>query len=257
MSIELEHVSFSYPRHVVLDDISFSARDGELVSVLGPNGAGKSTLFRCMLGFLNFSGVIRIGGHDIRTLSRPETAMEVAYIPQSSVPVYNYTVLDAVLMGVTNRLGLTQLPGSEHRQAAMDILDSLGISHLAQRGCAHISGGERQLVLLARALIQNARLLIMDEPTANLDYGNQYRVMERISSLSALGYTIIFSTHDPNQALMHASRVLVLSDGHILADGTPALSLTEDTLSRLYGIPVSRKSIETGSGSTLICFPGK
>ncbi|MBP5166430.1 MAG: ABC transporter ATP-binding protein [Oscillospiraceae bacterium] len=257
MSIELDHVSFSYPRRTVLDDVSFTAGKGELIALLGPNGAGKSTLFRCMLGFLRCGGSISIDGRGIRSFTRAEAARELAYIPQAVSPVFNYTVLDTVLMGVTGRLSLAEMPGEEHRRTAMDILDSLGIAGLADRGCGQISGGERQLTLLARALIQNAGILIMDEPTANLDYGNQHRVMERISALSARGYTVIFSTHDPNQALMHASRVLVLSDGRIMTDGSPASSLTEETLSSLYGIPVSRRRVDTENGGTLICFPGK
>jgi iron complex transport system ATP-binding protein len=257
VSIELDNVSFSYPSRTVLDGVSFTAGKGELIALLGPNGAGKSTLFRCMLGFLRCGGRITLAGRDIRSFSRAEAARELAYIPQAVSPVFNYTVMDTVLMGVTGRLSLTEMPGEEHRRAAMEILDGLGIASLADRGCGQISGGERQLTLLARALIQNAGILIMDEPTANLDYGNQYRVMERISELSSRGYTVIFSTHDPNQALMHASRVLVLSDGRIMTDGSPASSLTEETLSSLYGIPVSRRSVDTESGGALICFPGK
>ncbi|MBQ3405075.1 MAG: ABC transporter ATP-binding protein [Oscillospiraceae bacterium] len=256
MSIEITDLSFSYEKHQVLHNIDFSAHDGDLVAVLGPNGVGKSTLFRCMLGFLKpQSGEIIINGHNIRDMDSRAVAREIAYIPQSVSPAFNYTVQDTVLMGLTNQLGTFRSPKKEHVERVLSILDSLGIAHLRHRGCARISGGERQLTLLARALIQNAKVLIMDEPTANLDYGNQYRVMERIGSLADKGYTIIFSTHDPNQALLHTSRALVLSDGHVLASGPSKDVLTEDVLSSLYGIDVSIHDLNYGDSRCMVCTP--
>ena len=122
-----------------------------------------------------------MNGKDMHTLTRAEVAKEIAYIPQSIIPIFNYTVLDTVLMGTTNSLKAFESPSVAQKAHALEILDSLGIAHLSYRGCGNISGGERQLVLLARALIQDAKILLMDEPTANLDYGNQYKVMKRIS----------------------------------------------------------------------------
>jgi iron complex transport system ATP-binding protein len=258
VSLEIRELSFSYGEADILKNASFSARDGDLVAVLGPNGAGKSTLFRCILGFLKpKSGKIQINGKDAGSLSRPELAREIAYIPQISPPTFNYTVLDTVLMGLSNRIGLFSSPTAEHRALAMDALDSLGIGHLGGRGCAMISGGEKQLMLLARALVQNAGVLVMDEPTANLDYGNSFRVMERIESLSKRGYTVIFSTHDPNQAFRHATRVLVLKKGGILAEGPPGQALTEDTLSELYGVGVAVRKVEAGGVSVPVSLPFK
>ena len=257
VKIEAKNIEFSYKALPVLRDLSFSASGGDVVAVLGPNGVGKSTLFRCLLGFLRpQKGEIIVDERDLRTMSRAETASHIAYIPQSVSPVYNYTVLDIVLMGLTNTLGIFHSPGTREVEKSIATLDSLGISHLKYRGCGQISGGERQLALLARALIQDAGILIMDEPTANLDYGNSWRVMDRITSLAADGYTVIFSTHDPNQAFMHANKVLVIQDGRVLAFGPPAEALSEELLSGLYNIDVSVRKIPFNGGETLVSLRG-
>ena len=158
-------------------------------------------------------------------------------------------------MGMTAQLGVFEQPGQAQREKAVQMLRALGIEKLSSRGCMKISGGERQLMLLARALVQDASMLIMDEPTANLDYGNSCRVMERVKKLGQTGYTIIFSTHDPNQAFSYATKVLALKDGGVMAVGAPEAVLTEDVLSRLYGIPVARCEIETVFGRKTICMP--
>ena len=190
----------------------------------------------------------------MRTLDRRAAAREIAYIPQSCVPSFNYTLLEVVMMGLTNRIGVFDAPRPEHKTAALEAMESLGIAHLAQRekalqmlralgieklssrGCMKISGGERQLALLARAMVQNARVLVMDEPTANLDCGNSALVMERVSALAGEGFTVIFSTHDPNQAFRYATQVLALQGGGVLAAGRPEAALTSETLTKLYGV---------------------
>ena len=256
MSIEVKHLRFCYGARPVIGDVSFTAEKGELLAVLGPNGVGKSTLFRCLLGFLKpVSGEILVDGRNQETYSRRELARKLAYIPQSHTPAFDHTVLDSVLMGMTAQLGVFEQPGEVQREKAMQMLRALGIEKLFDRGCMKISGGERQLMLLARALVQDASMLIMDEPTANLDYGNSCRVMERVKRLGQNGYTIIFSTHDPNQAFSYATKVLALKDGGVMAVGAPEAVLTEDVLSRLYGIPVARCEMETAFGRKTICMP--
>ena len=223
MQIEVSGLVFSYGGADVLKDVSFCADGGERIAVLGPNGVGKSTLFRCLLGFLEPKrGCVKVSGRDVRSYSRRALAAELAYIPQSYSPAFDHTVLDSVLMGLSAQLGTLEQPGPVQTRAAMQILTELGIDGLAGRGSMHISGGERQLMLLGRALMQNAHTLIMDEPTASLDYGNSFRVMQRIESLSAGGYSVIFSTHEPNQAFRYATKVLALKDGRVLAFGPPA-----------------------------------
>ena len=221
----------------MLHDITFTAADGDIAAVLGPNGVGKSTLFRCVLGFLAPSeGGILVNGKDMRTLDRRAAAREIAYIPQSCVPSFNYTLLEVVMMGLINRIGVFDAPRPEHKTAALEAMESLGIAHLAHRESGRVSGGERQLALLARAMVQNARVLVMDEPTANLDCGNSALVMERVSALAGEGFTVIFSTHDPNQAFRYATQVLALQGGGVLAAGRPEAALTSETLTKLYGV---------------------
>lgn len=257
MKIEAKGVEFSYKEHPVLHGLDFCADAGDVVAVLGPNGVGKSTLFRCLLGFLQPQrGEVLIGGRDIHTMSSAETARHIAYIPQTVSPVFNYTVQDTVLMGLTNQLGTFQSPKQKDVEKVTEVLESLGIAHLRYRGYEQISGGERQLTLLARALVQNAEVLVMDEPTANLDYGNSWRVMERVAALAGGGYTVIFSSHDPNQAFLHANQVLVVKDGSVLAAGPPREVLTEEVLSQLYNIKVLIRSVPYLGGETLVSLPG-
>ena len=256
MSIEVKNLRFRYGARPVIGDVSFTAEKGELLAVLGPNGVGKSTLFRCLLGFLKpVSGEILVDGKELGAYSRRELAKKIAYIPQSHAPAFDHTVLDSVLMGMTAQLRVFEQPGQAQREKAMQTLRALGMEKLSSRGCMKISGGERQLMLLARALVQDASMLIMDEPTANLDYGNSCRVMERVKKLGQTGYTIIFSTHNPNQAFSYATKVLALKDGGVMAVGAPEAVLTEDVLSRLYGIPVARCEMETVFGRKTICMP--
>ena len=256
MQIEVSGLVFSYGGADVLKDVSFCADGGERIAVLGPNGVGKSTLFRCLLGFLEpQSGSVTVSGRDVRSYSRRALAAELAYIPQSYSPAFDHTVLDSVLMGLSAQLGTLEQPGPTQARAAMQILTELGIDGVAGRGSMHISGGERQLMLLARALIQNARTLIMDEPTASLDYGNSFRVMQRIESLSASGYSVIFSTHEPNQAFRYATKVLALKDGRVLAFGPPGQVLTPTLLRTLYGVPVAVTQVQAGSRVFSVCTP--
>lgn len=246
-SLEVEGLAFSYGTHQVLYDVSFSAEAGDFVAVLGPNGVGKSTMFKCILGFLtHYEGTILIDGVDARSFSRKEFARHVAYIPQSSSQVFDYSVLELVLMGSATRIGFLRTPGAEEEGRAMEILESLGIAHLAHQGCGQISGGEYQLVLLARALLQDAGILVMDEPTANLDYGNQYRVMDRISRLSEREFIVMMASHDPNQVLQHATRALIVDHGQVQAEGAPAEVMTAERLSELYGIDVHRHRVDDG-----------
>ena len=242
MEIEVQNLTFSYGKQPVLQDVSFSVQKGTLTAVLGANGAGKSTLFRCLLGFLTpQAGEIRLSGRPLSAYSRREAAGKLAYIPQSSEPIFNYTVLDTVLMGTTGTMNVLQRPGRRQQEAAMQALQRLGIGT--------ISGGERQLALIARALVQNAEILIMDEPTANLDYGNQQRVLAQIRALAARGYTVLLSTHNPEHALHYAHRILALQGGHIAADGLTETALTPQLLQTLYGIQAILAEVPTDRGT--------
>ena len=254
MSIQIEHLSFSYGAHEVLKDVSFRAEPGQFLSVLGPNGVGKSTLFRCMLGLLTPSaGDIRIDGAPISSFSPAGLARRIAYIPQSHSPVFNFSVFDMVLMGTAARTGRFSSPGPRQREAAESALEKLGISHLRDRGYGSISGGERQLTLIARAIAQQAGILVMDEPSANLDFGNRVRVMQTVRVLTEEGYCVIQSTHDPDQAYLWSDRILALHGGRVLAFGTPKETVTSHLISTLYGADVEVCSME--EDAVRVCIP--
>jgi iron complex transport system ATP-binding protein len=251
--MDVRDLSFAYGDHIVLRDISFDIEEGKLLGMLGPNGAGKSTLFRCILGLeKKYSGKIFLEGEDIEKKRPAALARKIAYVPQSHYPSFNYSALDMVLMGTASRGREWFVPGNRERQAAEEALERLGVAELRFRGFRLLSGGEQQLILIARALVQEARFLVMDEPTANLDYGNQIRVLAHIKNLSAQGYSIIFSTHNPDHAFLFADRVLALHDARIAAAGPPAEALTADLISLLYGVPVRVRRDEQGLMSCVI-----
>ena len=254
MSIDVERLSFSYGTHPVLRDVSFRAEPGQLVAVLGPNGAGKSSLFRCMLGFLShYQGSISLCGRDVRHLPRRELARLAAYIPQSSQPLFDYTVRDTVLMGADP----FHAPGRRQQETADRALEQLGIQDLWDRGVNEISGGERQLALIARAMAQQAMILLMDEHTASLDYGNQFRLLRQVRALADSGYTVLLSTHNPEHAFRFATHALVLQDGGVRAWGPVKETLTEELLRDMYRIPLTVADIPLAGGPAKGCVYGE
>lgn len=256
MSMHVENLCFSYGSRQVLKGISFDAKPGELISVLGPNGVGKSTLFRCMLGLLPPSkGNVVIGGRNIREMTAADLSKSVAYIPQSHHPVFNFSVFDMVLMGTTAQLGRFAAPGKQQEYLAEAALERVGITHLRDRGCGNISGGERQLVLIARAIAQQAKILVMDEPSANLDFGNKMRVMQIVKDLTGDGYTIIQSTHDPDQAYLYSDKILALHGGTVCGWGTPKDTISNSLISTLYGVDVEVCKIR--NDEIRVCIPAK
>ena len=252
--MNIQDLRFSYGDHEVLKGVSFDAQLGEFISVLGPNGVGKSTLFRCMLGLLEPSGgSVTIGGRDIQSMTAAELSRHVAYSPQSHNPVFNFSVFDMVLMGTTAQLNRFASPGKAQEHLAEAALERMGISHLRDRGCGNISGGERQLVLIARAIAQQAKILVMDEPSANLDFGNKLRVMKTVKGLTDDGYTVIQSTHDPDQAYLYSDKILALYGGKVLAWGTPRDTISNSLISTLYGVDVEVCSMR--GDDIRVCVP--
>ena len=251
MSLTVKNLSFSYGAHQVLTDISFDLHKGEFLSVLGPNGVGKSTLFRCILGLLpGYTGQILSDKDDMRTLPHRETARRIAYIPQIHTPTFGYTVLDTVLMGTSRQVGMFAQPGKEQIAIASEALSRVGAAHLTQRNFSNLSGGEQQLVLVARAIAQQADVLVMDEPTSALDYGNQLRILQLVRELAQEGYAVLLSTHNPQHALSFASRILALSGGRVAALGDAQDVLTEDLVHTLYGVHVT--FAQTPGGRVLV-----
>ncbi len=235
--IEIQNLSFSYGMRSVLNKVSLSAKDGEITMLLGRNGAGKTTLFRCILGLeKNYCGSIKISGREAKSLSAKEIARSVAYIPQVHYPSFNYSVLDMVVMGTGSQVFAFSSPKKQQYDAALSALDSIGIAHLANRSYCEISGGEQQMTLIARALVQGAPILIMDEPTSSLDYGNQLKMMEKAQQLSQQGYTVLMSAHNPQYALSYAHKAAALQNGAVLAHGVPSEILDKALIKELYGV---------------------
>ena len=239
MNLNVRNLSFAYGEHEVLKDISFDLQPGEFLSVLGPNGVGKSTLFRCVLNLLTtYTGSIASDGVELKTMSRREMSRRIAYIPQINRPAFGYTVLDTVLMGTTRQLSMFAQPGKKQIQDALNALERVGAAQLSRRDFSHLSGGEQQLVLVARAIAQQAEILVMDEPTSALDYGNQLRVLQLVKELAGEGYSVLLSTHNPQHALTFADRILALADGRVAALGKPEEVLTPALVQALYGVNV-------------------
>ena len=245
MILEIKNLKFKY-----------EIEKGKILGVLGENGVGKSTLFKCILGFLKpKEGEILLNGENINSLDLKERAKKVAYIPQSHYPTFNHEVINVVEMGSNVRVSGFNMPKDEELEKAYEKLKILGIEDLAYRGYKEISGGERQLTLIARALMQDASILIMDEPTANLDYGNQIKVLNTCKELAKLGYTIIQSTHHPQQAFMFFDEVLLLHNHKILGYGRTEEILTEENLKTIYDIDLKIEFIERDGIEQYIVFP--
>lgn len=237
--INAAHIKFSYAGTPVLRDVSLAIHAGEVVSLLGPNGCGKTTLLKVLLGLLRPQrGKVLFHGKDVAAMSPRELAGQMAYVPQTHRIGFAYRVLDVVLMGRTPHKSFFSDYSKQDIEIALQCLERLSILHLSERPYNEISGGERQLTLIARALAQGANTLIMDEPASGLDFGNQIRLLTRISDLSQDGCTFIKSTHAPDHALWIANRVLIMKGGTVIADGKPQDVINGDAISRLYSTQV-------------------
>lgn len=238
--IQAHNLSIGYERKKIAQGISLSLYAGQILCLLGPNGSGKSTLFKSLLGLIPLlGGEVSIEQKPLAQSSRQDIAKAVAYVPQAAEGMFAFKVLDVVLMGRSAHLGLFAAPGAADRDIAQQCLAQLGIAHLSARSYTQISGGEQQLVLLARALSQQTQALILDEPTASLDFGNQIRVLEQIKKLKEQGLAIFLCTHQPEHAYRVADEVLLFKKGRVMAAGKTATTLNAEALADLYDLPLS------------------
>lgn len=255
VTLELRSVACGYGRRTVLHDVSFRVEPGENLCLLGPNGVGKTTLFRTILGLLpTRKGQILLDGRDVAEHSRRSRARLLAYVPQSHTPPFPFRVIDVVLTGRTAHIGMTATPSKCDVEIAEECLETLGATYLSERIYTELSGGERQLVLIARALAQNPEVLIMDEPSASLDFGNQTRLLALIASLVKNGgLSVVMSSHFPNQAFACASKVALVKDGSVAEVGLPNEVLTEGNLELLYGVRVAILEAERRGRRHRVC----
>ncbi len=251
--ISVDHITFGYTRLPVLEDVSLAVAPGEVVCLLGPNGSGKTTLLKLLLGLTRpWQGQVRLDGRPVTAIAPRQRARRIAYVPQIHLAAFGYRVLDVVLMGRMPHKPFFFRFGAADRKMALKALDRLSIGHLKDRPYTGISGGERQLVLIARALVQAADIFIMDEPANGLDYGNQVRLLERIADLARDGYTFIKTTHFPDHALWVSDRVIMLENGRVVAEGTAGEVVTQANLYRLYNTCVDVIELEGGGR---VCVP--
>ena len=236
--IDVGNLSFSYSKDTpVLKNISFKADKGEILNILGPNGCGKSTLIKIILGFLPVEkGMVSIDGRDVNDITRKEAAKKLSYVPQQHRGVFSYPVLDVVLMGRLSQSPWYKYTGEDY-EAARAALEKVKIEKYAERSYLHLSGGERQLVLIARALAQKSSYFIMDEPVTGLDYGNQFRLLQTVKELSEGGLTFILTTHHPEHAVFLGGRALLIKEGALIGDGEPYKVITTNCICNLYNMP--------------------
>lgn len=243
--LQVDQLYFQYGNHVVFRDISFSLKESALCAILGINGSGKSTLFKCCMGFLPpTQGKIQLQGRSIATLKTSEIAKNISYVPQEHPITFPYLVKEMVLMGrtphISNSFGITDA----HHHRVEEALKSLSLHHLADKPFSQLSGGQRQMVLIARAIAQETPLMLLDEPTSSLDFKNQLLIWNTLLELKKQGKAVFVCTHDPNHVLWFCDRVIVMDKQQLIADGPPKEVLDETILKRIYGPVCELKRME-------------
>lgn len=238
MKLTVENGTFYYKKNVpVFENINFEVKEGEILAILGPNGAGKTTMLRCITGMLKWkAGKSLLDNEDISTMKFGKLWGQMAYVPQAKSVSAAYTALEMVLLGRSCHLNIFEAPGQADVDKAMEVLEFLGISHLAEKKCSEISGGELQMVLIAKALAADPKVLILDEPESNLDFKNQLVVLDAVSNLAKQGMTCVFNTHYPAHALQRAGKSLILSKGGAYVFGETEEVVTEENIRNAFGV---------------------
>lgn len=258
MRLDIDNLTFRYNlEKTVFQNISFSLNEGECLFLLGPNGIGKTTLFKVLLGILKpAKGTITLDNKDISCWTRKKVAQYIGYVPQHHNPPFSYTVLEVVLMGRTPHLNRFDMPSKNDEEIALKAIESIGLSHLANKSYTNISGGERQLVLIARALTQQPKILIMDEPTSNLDYGNQFKVMNHLQTLTKMGIGVIISTHMPDHAIRYGTKAALMKNGMIYSIGEPNEVINKKNIKELYNIDSELINVQVSDENKFkVCIP--
>lgn len=259
MELEFSNLSCGYGQRRVIDGISLSINAGEVIGLLGANGCGKTTLIKTILGLLPVQGgEVLLDGKNIKNWTSAQIARVIGYIPQMHTPPFSFEVLDVVLMGRTAHIKPFASPSPKDIKIAERALEMLNVSYLRNRVYTEISGGERQLVLIARALAQEPRILIMDEPTASLDFGNQIKVLSHVKQLAGMNMAVLMSCHFPEHAFLYSNRAVLLNEGRILHSGTPGETITAERLKTLYGVEVDIVTVKNRMNQDLrVCIPSR
>jgi len=258
MRFEVQNGSFSYKKDssTVLNNISFEIDEGDTLAILGPNGAGKTTLLRCCLGLLSWNdGKSLLDGKNIKDIPYKELWKKISYVPQARNVSSAASVYDMIMIGRTSSLGIFSNPGEKDFETVDKLIERFSLHNIKDRSCSEISGGELQMVLIARALASNPGILVLDEPESNLDFKNQLIVMETISQLSSDGITCIFNTHYPTHAMQRANKALLLSPGGNWKFGNTYEIVTENALQNVFGVKAVISEVETPVNITKSIVP--
>ncbi len=254
--LEIKSISYHYPqcKRLILEQCSLTINQGDLVSILGPNGAGKSTLLNCACGLLSpQTGEVLVNGTNIQRMQQREIAKAVGYVQQNQRASFPHTVFDYVLMGRASSVGLFHRPNDEDKSIAEEAIKRMELQHLRNAAITEISGGERQQVAIARVIAQKPQVVLLDEPTAHLDYGNQIHALRTIGMLRNQGFTVVMTTHNPDHCMMLGGRVAILDKHGSLEEGLVKNLLTENKLSALYNTSIRLLYSETIG--RVACFP--
>ncbi len=249
MILSVENGCFSYDKkhnNPILENISFEAKPSDLIAILGPNGSGKTTLLRCIMGFLHWnSGKSCLDGKDIRSMPHNELWKNIAYVPQAKNTSTAFTAEEMILLGRSSHFGMMSTPSPDDIAQVNYVMKRLHIEKLAKKKCSEISGGELQMILIARALVSEPQILILDEPESNLDFKNQLIILETMSELVADGMTCIFNTHYPAHALQRANKALLLSHEGDSVFGDIKDIITESNIEAAFGVKAIINEVET------------
>lgn len=254
--IKVLDATFSYNGTAkIFEGINFSMKEGDIFCILGSNGTGKSTLIKCIANLLKLKkGNIILNNRSIYSLKKEDVAKEMGYIPQMHSSTFPFSVLDVVLMGRSPHLSLMSSPSEKDYKIAEDAIKTLGISHLTKKPYTEISGGERQLVLFARILAQQPSVLILDEPTSHLDFGNQIRVLEVIDQMAKKGLSILMTSHFPDHAFLVSNKVAIMKNGSLIDVGVPNDVITSENMKKIYGVDVE-VTYMGGDIDRKVCIP--
>ncbi len=252
--LEIENAEFSYNgREKIFQNINLSVNKGEVLCILGPNGTGKTTLIKCLNCLLRLNaGNIFLSGEDIYSFNKTDLARQIGYIPQGHSPVFPFTVLDVVLMGRAPHLGSMSSPSKNDYEIARECLKKMDMTHMMNKPYTELSGGEKQLIFFARVLAQKPDILLLDEPTSHLDFGNQMRTLDLINKMAEVGFTVVMSSHFPDHAFIAADKVAIMKDCSLIDYGTPEKVITEENLEKAYNIGVKIMALDHGRK---ICVP--
>jgi iron complex transport system ATP-binding protein len=258
--INVQDAAFSYEDVDIFNGLNFNVRKGELLCLMGANGCGKTTLLRCMNGILKLKkGKVILHGKDVTTMSAADVAKKMGFVFQDNTAPFPYPVIDVVCMGRAPHLGMFATPSSADKRIAEEALQMVGMLHLKDKPFTKISGGQRQLVTIARTITQQSEIILLDEPTSHLDFRNQSLILKITSKLVQQGFSVVMSSHLPDHALLYSDRVALMKDGKFMALGSPKKVITEENLREIYDIDVRILAANDPiSGEEIrFCFPAK